>query len=116
MFDIKRLQVIDGEPRISYLDLARALGFNDAQMVRDIIKRCDFELKRYGTLAPRWTASTGKRSRPAVAYMLNEAQAIRIAIKSGAPNAEKVRRALLEVFNDWRRGILAITRDLDRKK
>jgi hypothetical protein len=116
MFDIKQLEVIDGEPRISDVDLARALGLSDAQMVRDIIKRCESELKGYGALAPRWIQSTGKRSRPAVGYLLNQAQAALIAAKSGAPNAEAVRTALLDVFNQWRRSILAITRDLDRRK
>jgi hypothetical protein len=64
MFDIKQLEVIDGEPGISDVDLARALGLSDAQMVRDIIEQCEPELKGYGAVAPRWIQSTDKRSRP----------------------------------------------------
>ncbi|HOV04713.1 MAG TPA: hypothetical protein PLJ34_05755 [Hyphomicrobiales bacterium] len=131
---ITDISVFQNEPTVLDLRLAEVLGYERPAKIRDIIKRNEAELLRYGEVfstvektsphengifptvgknAPSGDgvgaakAQTGrKRGRPGVEYHLNEAQALLICMKSDAPKAIEARHEVIMVFLAWRRGEL----------
>lgn len=94
---------VDGEPRVYDLDVAEALGMVMPTNIRATIQANQGELQRYGALlnAPR---VKGARGRPGKGYVLNEAQALLIAMLSRTERAADIRQALITAFLDWRNG------------
>jgi len=101
--DLCRLE--DNEPRILDTTLAKRLDFKRPRKVRDLVARNAEELTTYGPL-PRHAPRRG-----ALAYYLNEGQALLICALARTSQAATVRRALIDVFMAWRRGQLPASAD-----
>ncbi len=102
MFTIADLNSdIDNEPRIHDICLAGALGFERPRKVRELIDRNVDELETYGSLAPRRGKSRGQSF---TEYFLNEGQALLICMFNKTVAAATVRKALINVFMEYRRG------------
>lgn len=94
---------IDNEPRVQDLRLGEALGFARPRAIRQIIDRNTLELQAYGTSATRRGAYRGKSF---TEYFLNEPQALLICMWSNTAQAAAVRKMLIDVFMEYRRGKL----------
>lgn len=95
---------IDNEPRVLDVVLGERLGFDRPRKVRELIDRNSDELHAYGSL-PRHRANPGKQGgRPTQEYYLNEPQALLICMFSNTAKAAEVRRQLIAVFMEYRRG------------
>jgi len=92
---------VNHEPRLMDLVLAERLGFERPRDIRKIIERNMEELTTYGTCA---TVSRVIRGNDAKEYYLNEGQALLICALSKTKQAAKVRKALIDVFMQHRRG------------
>ena len=76
-------------------------------MIRELIKRNNVELERYGGLPCRTaTSHDGPGARTVEEYWLNEEQALLICMKSEAPRAADARAEIIAVFQAWRHGKL----------
>lgn len=105
-FPVSCLQTMDGEVRVRDLDIAERLGFDRPRKIRDLIVRNIGEITAFGICPTVGQNHDGGRGRPSTEYWLNEEQALLVATLSSAPNAAKVRAALISVFVAWRRGQL----------
>ncbi len=94
---------IDAEPRVQDIALGEGLGFSRPRAIRQIIDRNALELQAYGSLATRRGKSRGQEF---VEYFLNEPQALLICMWSNTPKAAAVRKMLIDVFMEYRRGKL----------
>ena len=94
---------IDEEPRVQDIALGEGLGFSRPRAIRQIIDRNALELQAYGSLATRRGKSRGQEF---VEYFLNEPQALLICMFSNTPRAAAVRKMLIDVFMEYRRGKL----------
>ncbi|WHS33224.1 hypothetical protein QLQ09_23495 [Brucella sp. NM4] len=92
---------IDDEPRIKDLRLGEGLGFSRPRAIRQIIERNLAELETYGSSATRRGAYRGQ---PFSEYYLNEGQALLICMFAKTVAAAAVRKALIDVFMEYRRG------------
>lgn len=92
---------IDGEPRINDLRLGEALGFARPRVIRELVTRNKEELITYGSLAARHGKSRGQSF---TEYFLNEGQALLICMFAKTIAAAAVRKALIDVFMEYRRG------------
>ncbi len=95
---------IDGEPRILDVTLAISLGMRQPLNVRQTIKGNLAEISMHGEVFTQAVKTTSKGGRPSVAYYLNEPQALLICMWSNTEKAAAVRKALIEVFMEYRRG------------
>ncbi|MEL4069938.1 hypothetical protein WKW50_07295 [Ochrobactrum sp. GPK 3] len=107
-FDIRRTFTIadlnaeiDGEPRINDLRLGEGLGFARPRVIRELVTRNKEELNTYGSLAVRHGKSRGQLF---TEYFLNEGQALLICMFAKTVAAAAVRKALIDVFMEYRRG------------
>jgi len=133
-FSHNDLRVMDGEPRVSDVQLQEVLGYSRIGKLRDLINKHLEELGGYGEVfhqtgvKPHTTeiygqtdakiydrgllARTGpkpissKGGRPTTTYYLNEQQAVLVCMFSRTPKAAEARRQIIEVFVAWRRGEL----------
>jgi hypothetical protein len=96
------------DPRVLDTDLAGKLGIKRAYQIRELIGRNLDELRTYGDLSCD-TINSGKPGRPAKAYHLNEAQALLVCSFARTPPAAKVRKLLIDTFQAYRDGHLALT-------
>lgn len=99
---------INHEPRVLDALIAERLGFSRPRDVRKIIERSKAELETYGTL----TIKNGRyRGQPTSEYWLNEAQALLLCCFSRTEKAAEVRKALIEVYQEYRnrRSLPAVT-------
>lgn len=94
---------IDSEPRVLDVTLGEGLGFARPRAVRQIIERNALELQGYGSLATRRGKSRGQHF---TEYFLNEPQALLICMFSNTSRAAEVRKKLIDVFMEYRRGQL----------
>ena len=92
---------IDNEPRVQDICLADALGFSRPRAIRQIIDRNEIELDTYGSLATRRGKSRGQSF---TEYFLNEGQALLICMFAKTVAAASVRKALVDVFMEYRLG------------
>lgn len=95
----------DGEePRIHDLVLAERLEFGTPSTIRQLIRRHQADLTRYGTVfsSPLKTSSTG--GRPGREYFLNEGQALRLCTLSRTDKAAEITHDIITVYQTWRRG------------
>ncbi|MCA3648916.1 MAG: hypothetical protein IOB85_15260 [Methylobacterium sp.] len=97
------LKTINDEPRILDLKLGEALGFVDLHKVRDLIKRNLDELRRHGEVSATVAETSAKGGRPSMEYLLNQAQALLVAMFSRTPLAADVREMLIRVFMEYER-------------
>lgn len=95
---------INHEPRIRDLTLAERLGFADLHKVRTLIERNRPELETYGEVSATAAETSAKGGRPGREYWLNEGQALTICALSRTPQAADIRRQVIQVYMDWRRG------------
>jgi len=97
---------INHEPRVRDLAIAERLGFDDKHKIRELIQRNRAELESYGEISATVAENTDPhgRGRPGTEYWLNEAQALLLCTFSRTAQAAEVRRSLITVFMDWRRG------------
>lgn len=102
---VSDLTVSGDEPRILDLVLAGRLGFVAPREIRQLILRNKAELEGYGNLWRRATKSLG-RGRPGHEYHLNEPQALLICALARTSMAARIRRELITVFMEYRRGRL----------
>lgn len=92
---------IDDEPRVQDLKLAETLGFDRTRKIRELIIRNEAELNIYGSLAPRRGKSRGQTF---TEYFLNEGQSLLLCMFSKTDKAATVRKMLIDVFMEYRRG------------
>lgn len=108
------LTTYNGEPRIKDLRLAEVLDFAEKRAIRKLIKRNEPELRQHGEVcgAVQQTPLEERDtvSRPGMEYLLNEAQALVISMLARTPKAPEVRKMVIDVFMEWRRGQLAPAR------
>lgn len=97
---------IDGEPRILDVTLATSLGMRQPLNVRQTIKGNLAEISMHGEVFTQAVKTTSKGGRPSVAYYLNEPQALLICMWSNTEKAAAVRKALIDVFMEYRCGKL----------
>lgn len=102
--NLSDLQVFDSEPRLFDICLGEALQFASVYKIRDLIRSNLPELSSHGEVFTAAVKTSEKGGRPSVAYYLNEAQALLVAMFSRTERAAEVRRQLIEVFMAWRRG------------
>nr|WP_312968014.1 hypothetical protein [Brucella intermedia] len=92
---------IDAEPRIADKLLAQSLGYARHYKIRELITRNEAELSTYGSLPLRRGQSRGQSF---TEYFLNEGQALLICMFAKTVAAAAVRKALIDVFMEYRRG------------
>lgn len=109
-----RLEERDGEPRVFDLDLARALGFRNPNMIRKLINRHMNTLSELGSILSTVENNNGGRGRRGKAFFLNEKQTAYICTKSETPRAIEQTIAIIEVFTAWRNGHLANVPEVPR--
>ena len=69
------LTPVDGEPRVFDLTLAERLGFERPRKIRDLIKRNQSKLQRFGIIATVAKIHDAA-GRPASEFYLNQKQAV----------------------------------------
>lgn len=104
------LTTYNGEPRIKDLRLAEVLDFAQHYDIRQLIKRNSAELAQHGEVFGAAPKTPPQGGRPAMEYLLNEAQALVISMLARTPKAPEVRKMVIDVFMEWRRGQLAPAR------
>lgn len=97
------LSVIEGDARISDRRLSEALGFVRIGNLHRLIKQRQDELREFGGLF-LFEEKKSTRGRAALTYMLNEHQAVALAMWAETPQARDARRQIIEVFVAARRG------------
>lgn len=93
---------INHEPRILDLTLAERLGMSDRHKIRPLIDANRQELEAHGEVSAQRAETSQRGDRPSVAYYLNEAQALLVCMFSRTPRAAEVRKAVIEVFMEYR--------------
>jgi hypothetical protein len=102
------LHMIDNEPRINDLELAKRLGYARGVRIRDIIRRNSNELTRYGLLATVEKAPETEGGRSTEEYFLNEGQAIRVATLVDMVSTGDVCEMVLKAYVEHRRSQTAV--------
>jgi hypothetical protein len=97
---------METEPRVLDVRLGAALGFERPRDVRKIIERNKSELSMHGEVCATVAQTSARGGRPSTEYLLNEPQALLLCMFSRTACASEVRRELIRVFMEWRRGAL----------
>jgi hypothetical protein len=97
------LTPIGGEPRIHDLQLAEHLGFERPVKIRDMIKRNEAKLLKFGIL-PTVGKIHEAAGRPTAEYFLNQKQAIFVCMKSETEKAFDVQIEIVRVFDAYLNG------------
>lgn len=104
---VSDLTVSGDEPRILDLTIAGRLGFVRPADIRELINRNRGELQSYGQVIRTARKTPSPRGgRPSFQYHLNEGQALLICALARTTMAARIRRKLITVFMDYRRGTL----------
>lgn len=98
------LAVLDGEPRIYDLDLAKRLGFESSLNIRNLIKRNQDKLLKFGVLFTVEKTSGELGGRPTFAFYPNQKQSIWLCMKSETDNAFDVQVEIVRVFDAYLNG------------
>lgn len=99
------LVVHESEPRVSDRRLADALGFNRVNDLHRLIKAHESELSDFGgVFCFEAKNPSSKGGRPTKSYMLNEHQAVALAMWANTEEARTARMQIINVFVAWRRG------------
>lgn len=107
------LTPIEGEPRIRDLDLAERLGFERPRKIRDMIKRNEARLLKFGGCPTVGRVVEGNQTDE---FYLNKKQSIFIAMKSETEKAFEVQEDIIHVYDAYLTGTvstsLPMVRDL----
>lgn len=101
------LHLLDDAPRIRDLDLAEALGFEQARSIRVLMERNRPELETHGRFCIEVMQNPAGEGRPLKTYWLSEPQALLICMFARTARAAEVRRQVIAVYMAWRRGKIA---------
>lgn len=101
------LKMIDGEPRIYDLDLAERLGFERPLNIRNLIKRNEAKLLKFGVLSTMEKTSGVQGGRPTFAYYPNRKQSIWLCMQSETDRAFDVQAEIVRVFDAYLNGDLS---------
>lgn len=112
------LTPVNGEPRVNDLALAEKLGFERPVKIRDMIKRNQAKLLKFGILPTVGKIHEGA-GRPTDEFYLNQKQAIFICMKSETEKAFDVQADIVRVFDAYLSGVAPVTASMpmayDRK-
>lgn len=97
---------IDDEPRVLDVVLGEGLGMAKPADVRRTINSNSRELSLHGEIVSQAIKTSARGGRPGTAYYLNEPQALLICMFSNTARAAEVRKMLIDVFMEYRRGQL----------
>lgn len=100
--DLKTIN-IDDDPRVAHTAIASRLGTRPQETAR-LIERNRAELEAYGEVCVTVTQTSERGGRPGREYWLNEGQSLVICALSRTPLAADIRRQVIQVYMDWRRG------------
>ena len=97
---------VNHEPRVRDLLIAERLAMKNPHSIRLMIEANRAELETYGpiSVAMRMVAIGSGAQREVTEYWLNEGQALVICALSRTPNAAAVRKALIDVYLEYRNG------------
>lgn len=98
-FPAALIDTTSDELGIRDLDIAERLGMANPRTIRTAISDNSEELQGFGSLMVRASNPTERGGRPGREFWLNEGQALTVCIREAA----RVRRALIDVFMQWRR-------------
>ncbi|MGY6251658.1 hypothetical protein ACXIUS_29730 [Bosea thiooxidans] len=98
------LAVRNGEPRILDTLLAERLGMERLTNIRTKIKENFLEISMHGPICTETVQIPGARGRPGTAYYLNEPQALLLCMFANTPKAAQIRKSVIDVFMEYRRG------------
>lgn len=114
---IEDIRPVSGEARIADLRLGEVLGYGNPKKVRTVIRRHADELLSHGFLTQSESKiAGGGRGRPERAFMLNEAQAVLVAMFSRTNQAAEARRQIVTVFLSYRAGKLVPAQSAPKRK
>lgn len=100
---------VNGEPRIQDLHLAEQLGFDRPRDIRNLIKRNEDKLLKFGVCVTVAQTSGEQGGRPATEFYLNQRQAVFICMKSETDRAFDVQVEIVRVFDAYLNGELKPT-------
>lgn len=103
------LTPIEGEPRIHDLQLAERLGFERPLNIRNIIKRNEVKLLKFGVLSTVEKTSGDQGGRPTAEFFLNKKQSIFICMKSETEKAFDVQEDIIHVYDAYLTGDFQLT-------
>ncbi|HRD50289.1 MAG TPA: hypothetical protein PL166_11925 [Candidatus Contendobacter sp.] len=95
------LTSIEGEPRIHDLALAERLGFDRPRNIRNIIKRNQAKLLKFGVCSTVKQTSGDLGGRPTSKFYLNKKQSIFICMKSETDKAFEVQEDIIHVYDAY---------------
>lgn len=95
---------LDNEPRVLDATLASNLGMAQPLNIRAKIVANFEEISMHGEVVTETVKTSAKGGRPGKAYYLNEPQALLICMWSNTAKAAAVRKMLIDVFMEYRRG------------
>lgn len=95
---------IDNEPRVLDATLASNLGMAQPLNIRAKIVANFEEISMHGEVITETVKTSARGGRPGKAYYLNEPQALLICMWSNTAKAAAVRKMLIDVFMEYRRG------------
>lgn len=99
------LTVVEGDARVPCRRLQVALGFARIDHLHRLIKAHEAELRDFGEVfLLEGENPSAKGGRPIRTYLLNEHQAVALAMWAETAQARAARRQIAEVFVAWRRG------------
>lgn len=102
------LTPIEGEPRVHDLALAEKLGFERPAKIRDMIKRNEAKLLKFGIL-PTVGKIHEAAGRPTAEYFLNQKQSVWLCMKSETDKAFDVQVEIVRVFDAYLNGDIKLT-------
>ena len=98
------LTLKNAEPRVLDVLLAERLGMALPRTIRTKIKENFSELSMHGVVCSETQQTTAKGGRPGTAYYLNEPQALLLCMFANTPKAAEIRKSVIDVFMEYRRG------------
>ncbi|NKX75002.1 hypothetical protein HGG73_12635 [Rhodobacteraceae bacterium R_SAG3] len=95
------VQDFNGEPRMRDVDIAKALGFERPQSVRQLISRCADHLTAFGEMVCCKLQQTSQRGRPGGEYWLNEHQTFYLCTQTDKQSTIEATQQIINVFVEW---------------
>lgn len=108
------LTPVNGEPRVHDLQLAECLGFAEPRMIRNLIKRNQSKLLKFGVCYAVEQTAGIQGGRPATEFYLNQKQAIFICMKSETEKAFDVQADIVRVFDAYLTGTVSADMPMNR--
>ncbi|MFG1429172.1 hypothetical protein [Roseixanthobacter glucoisosaccharinicivorans] len=99
---------VNHEPRVAHQRLAEALGYGAQIKMKHLVERNIEALQRFGEVSSTVDETGPKGGRPGKTYWLNKKQALYLCTKSETANATDVTIQMVEVFDAYQRGAVAV--------